>query len=49
MATDLFRVENKNLDKSNFMPPREIAEITVRLLQMNEKCSPSEFSAERTY
>jgi short-subunit dehydrogenase len=49
MATDLFNADGKTLDMSNFMPPREIAEITIRLLQMSEKCSPSEFAVERTH
>lgn len=49
MATDLFAADGKDLDMSNFMSPREIAEVTVRLLQMSDKCSPSEFAVERTY
>ena len=48
MATDLFTADGKELDMSSFMSPREIAEITIRLLQMSDKCSPSEFAVERT-
>lgn len=49
MATDLFSADDKELDMSNFMAPQEIAEVTIQLLQMSDKCSPSEFAVERTH
>ncbi len=34
MATELFTADGKDLDMSDFMSPQEIAEVTIRLLQM---------------
>lgn len=47
MATDLFAADGKEMDTAAFIPPREVAEVTVRLLQMSAKCGPTEFAVDR--
>ncbi|MCF7955485.1 MAG: SDR family NAD(P)-dependent oxidoreductase [Phycisphaerae bacterium] len=47
MATELFTADDKDIDTSAFIPPREVAETAVRILQMCEKCGPTEFAIDR--
>jgi short-subunit dehydrogenase len=47
MATGLFAADGKDMDTSAFIPPQEVAEATVRILQMSGKCGPTEFAVDR--
>ena len=47
MATELFAADGKDWDTSAFIPPKEVAETTVRILQMSDKCGPTEFAIDR--
>ena len=47
MATELFAADGKDVDMAAFIPPQEVAETTVRILQMSGKCGPTEFAVDR--
>ena len=47
MSTELFAADGKDVDTAAFIPPQEVAETTVRILQMSGKCGPTEFAVDR--
>lgn len=47
MATELFAAAGKDFDTSEFIPPEEVADMTVRLLEMSPVCQPAELVIDR--
>jgi len=47
MATELFAAAGKDFDTSEFIPPEEVADMTVRLLEMSPVCQPAELIIDR--
>ncbi|MDP7288411.1 MAG: SDR family oxidoreductase [Phycisphaerae bacterium] len=47
MATDLFKAAGRDMDTEAFLPPREIAEGVLYMLEMSSKCSHAELYVDR--
>jgi len=47
MATNLFNAAGLDWDTTTFIPPEEVAQATVSLVQMSRRCCPAEFAIER--
>ena len=47
MATDLFKAAGRDMDTEAFLPPREIAEGVLYMLEMSSKCSHAELNVDR--
>jgi len=47
MATELFAAAGVDFDTSEFISPDEVAEVTVRLLEMSPTCGPAELVIDR--
>jgi short-subunit dehydrogenase len=47
MATDLFVAAGREMDTAAFIPPREVAESVLYMVNMSSKCSHAELSVDR--
>jgi short-subunit dehydrogenase len=47
MATELFNAADRSMDTSQFIPPREVAEGVLYMLDMSSKCSHADLSVDR--
>jgi len=47
MATDLFHAAERDMDTPAFIPPREVAEGVLYMLEMSPKCSHAELNVDR--
>jgi short-subunit dehydrogenase len=47
MATDLFAAAGREMDTAEFIPPREVAESVLYLINMSPRCSHAELSVDR--
>ena len=47
MATQLFNAAGKEMDISQFIPPKDIAGVILRLLRMPPQCGPAEIAIDR--
>ena len=47
MATELFTAAGRDMDTDAFIPPREVAQGVLYMLEMSEKCSHAELNIDR--
>ena len=47
VIVELFDAADRTMDTGDFIPPREVAEGVLYMLQMSEKCSHAEISVDR--
>jgi len=47
MATELFNAADRAMDTDAFIPPREVAEGVLYMLEMSSKCSHAELNVDR--